>query len=109
MRCEHCGDERLFEASVQHLGYRDGLKTDPVFGLPLRLQTTFRQDLFWAYNREHLEYLRQYIRAGLRERGIEPRNSIRKNSSMISRLPTFITKAGNREELLRLADKLARE
>jgi len=77
--------------------------TDRVFGLPLWLQKEFRDELFWAYNYEHLTVLRDYIAAKLRERGINPySNTIRKNSTLISRLPVFIKKAGNRDDLLKL-------
>ncbi len=106
MRCAACGDEREFAAQVQHLPFNHGLKTDPVYGLELWLQAPFRDELLWAYNPEHLAYLREYVGAGLRERGIEPRNTIRKNSSMLSRLPVFLKRAANREDLLKLMDKL---
>ncbi len=102
MHCEQCGDDCLYEAQLYKQAMHDGQMTDLVFGLPLWLQKEFRDDLFWAYNYEHLALLRQYIGAKLRERGIEPRNTIRKNSAVLSRLPAFIKKAGNRDGLLKL-------
>ena len=78
--------------------------TDPVFGLTLWLQKPFGDDLFWAYHYEHLTLLEQYVGAKLRERGVDNKGS--KNSLMFSRLPTFITKAGNREEMLKLISEL---
>jgi hypothetical protein len=77
---------------------------DPIYGLNLWLQKSFGDDLFWAYHDEHLSLLEQYVKAKLRERGIDVRGS--KNSLMFSRLPTFITKAGNREEILKLIKEL---
>jgi hypothetical protein len=106
MHCEACGDTCEYEAQISFHAQHEGRMTDPVFGLSLWLQKEFRGDLFWAYNYEHLEILRRYIGAKLRERGIEPRNTIRKNSAMLSRLPVFIKKAGNREALLKLTDEL---
>jgi hypothetical protein len=49
------------------------------------------------------------VEARLRERGIDPRNSIRKNSAMVSRLPAFIKKAGNREALLGMIGELEKQ
>ena len=77
---------------------------DPVFGLKLWLQKSVGDDLFWAYHYDHLSLLEQYVRAKLRERGIGNKGS--KNSLMFSRLPTFITKAGNREGILKLIHEL---
>ena len=105
-RCLACGDTCEYEASITKHALHQGQMTDPVFGLPLWLQKEFRGDLFWAYHHEHLDLLRQYIGAQLRERGITPRNTIRKNSAMLSRLPTFMTKAGHRAALLKLIAQL---
>lgn len=106
MHCDACGDDCEYEAQISRLPNHEGRKTDPVFGLPLWLQKAFRDDMFWAYNYEHLEVLRQYIGAKLRERGIEPRNTIRKNSAMLSRLPEFMKKAANRIGLMKLVEQL---
>jgi hypothetical protein len=65
--------------------------------------------MFWAFHYEHLTLLEQYIAASHRERGISPRNSISKNSAVFSRLPAFMTKAGNRAELLKLIGFLAKK
>ncbi|MBK8703313.1 MAG: hypothetical protein IPN33_06595 [Saprospiraceae bacterium] len=109
VKCDNCGDERNYATSVTHLPFSQGWKTDPVFGCRLWLQTNFREHLLWAYNYEHLAYLRNFVQAKLRERGIEPRNTIRKNSSMVSRLPVFLKKAGYRDELTALIDNLEKK
>lgn len=109
MKCENCGDECAYEAHISRQYFDKGQKTDPVFGLPLWLQDDFRGELFWAYNYEHLETLQHYIAAKLRERGISPRNTIRKNSAMLSRLPGFIKQAKNREGLLKCIDFLIKK
>ena len=106
MKCENCGDECEYEASLSRHCMHDGLMCDTVFGLPLWLQKEFRDELFWAFNYEHLEMLEDYVKAKLRERGISPRNTIRKNSSMMSRLPEFIKSAKNRNEILKLIAEL---
>ncbi len=104
LKCPHCGDETEYTAHLSRHSMHHGLMTDPVFGLPLWLQKSFGQDLFWAYHYEHLSLLEQYVKAKLRERSIIARGS--KNSLMFSRLPAFIRKAGHRVELLKLIKEL---
>ena len=106
LKCPNCGDECEYEARLSRHLINHGLVCDQVFGLPLWLQKEFDDELFWAFNYDHLKMLEDFVRAKLRERGIEPRNTIRKNSSMASRLPEFIQKAGNREKLLKLIGEL---
>jgi hypothetical protein len=106
MQCAQCGDNCEYEAHISRQYKHQGLMTDSVFGLPLWYQGSFRGELFWAFNTEHLDILEGYIGAKLRERGISPRNTIRKNSALLSRLPAFITKASNRKALLQLIDQL---
>ena len=104
LKCPECGDEAMYDAQFSRHLMHQGLMTDPVFGLPLWLQTTFGQDLFWAYHYEHLDLLEQYVRAKLRERSIIARGS--RNSLMFSRLPSFVRKAGHRAQLLKLIKEL---
>jgi len=80
--------------------------TDAIFGLPLWLQQEMGEDLFWAFNYEHLDMLEDYVRAKLRERGLQPRDTFRKSSSMVVRLPAFITGAHRRDEVLAMIGKL---
>src|SRR5215469_10792911 len=40
---------------------------DDYFGLPLWLQTPCCSRTLWAYNKEHLDFLENYVKAGLRE------------------------------------------
>ena len=108
-RCDNCGDMCEYDAHITHETMHNGQVTDPIFGLPLWLQITWRNELFWAYHYEHLTILREYIAAKHRERGIEPRNTIKKNSAMLSRLPSFMTKASNRTEMLRVIDILEKK
>ncbi|MEP6795538.1 MAG: hypothetical protein ABJB16_14510 [Saprospiraceae bacterium] len=107
MKCSHCGDKCEYEATLSHHYMNHGLMCDSKFGLPLWLQKEFGQELFWAFNYNHLKLLEQYVRAKLRERGIENKGS--KNSLMFSRLPTFITSAKNRGEILKLIEELRRK
>lgn len=103
--CPKCGDICEYDASISNHYRNNGQMTDRVFGLPLWLQTTISGNLLWAYHYEHLQLLEDFISAKIRERGISPRNTYRKNSSMISRLPEFIQQ-GNREVLLKAIHSL---
>ncbi|HJW29191.1 MAG TPA: hypothetical protein VJ508_08050 [Saprospiraceae bacterium] len=104
MKCDRCGDECEYEAHLSKQLMDGGLMCDPVFGLKLWLQKPVGDHIFWAYHYEHLALLEQYVRAKLRERGVGNKGS--KNSLMFSRLPEFITKARNRDDILRLIHEL---
>ncbi len=102
--CEHCGDACAYEATFTKHHLHKGMMCDPIFGLPLWLQKTIGEDLFWAYHSEHLALVEQYVRAKLRERGIHNKGS--RNSLMFSRLPRFITSGKNRENILKAINEL---
>lgn len=104
MKCPSCSDTCEYEAHITHHQMHDGWMCDRIFGLRLWLQDTFGHDLFWAYNYEHLEIIEQYVQARLRERKLDHKGS--RNSLMFSRLPGFITKAGNRERVLKFISEL---
>ncbi len=56
----------------------------------------------WAYNRRHLNFLKNHIEATLRERNDLPFS----NKSLGSRLPKWMTSKKNRENVLKSIDKL---
>jgi len=104
--CPHCGVIRVFEPRNDEflLPYNTkGLKGDPVFQLPLWLQTDVKGNLFWAYNRTHLHDIKQYVQAKLRERKASS------HMTMVERLPTFIKEAKNRKAILSAIHKLERK
>lgn len=76
---------------------------DPVFNLPLWLQHSLKNDIFWAYNRIHLSEIKAYVQANLRER------QIRYGTTMVERLPNFIKVAKNREAILKIVSQLERK
>lgn len=77
-----------------------GAAIDPVFGLPLYLQARCCGETLWVYNREHLNKLREYTHASLRER-VNGRHW-----SMFARLPRWMSAAKNRESVLASLEKL---
>ena len=70
------------------------------FGAELWLQAAFKNEVFWAYNDRHLDYLQHYIGAGLRE------HKNRTHFTMLEKLPKFMQLAKHREGLLKLIRKL---
>lgn len=68
---------------------------DWYFRRPLWLQISCCGETLWAYNRKHLEIIEQYVAAKLRERTAKGRNSF------LSKLPTWIKRAKNRDEILK--------
>ena len=75
---------------------------DACFGLPLWLQTPCAGHVFWAFNAEHLAYLRNYLGADLREQQDAP------HASVISRLPGWLKQAKHRQEGLTAVKRLER-
>lgn len=78
-----------------------GTQIDPYFHLPLWLQVEFSGETLWAYNREHLDFLAEHVGAKLRER-----RGANLSRSIGSRLPRWMTSAGNREAVLQVMEKL---
>jgi len=77
--------------------------TDYWFDCELWLQDSFKNELFWAHNDEHLAYMKEYIGAGLRQR------NDRKFFTLVEKLPGFIKSAKNRDKLLKLITKLEKK
>lgn len=103
--CAACGATRIYRASNEQYSrsYDNGAQgTDPIFGLPLRLQCNVKGNLLWAYNRLHLREIKNYVEAKLRERQITTHTTI------VEQLPSFITEAKNRETVLKAIEKMER-
>lgn len=100
IRCQACGQNQQAKLWILKTDFQG---FDGYFGMPLLLTANFKGHLFWAYNDEHLAELKAFIGADLRER-----YHLAGNSSMISRLPLWIKSAKNRDELLKLIEKLER-
>ncbi|MBS1555894.1 MAG: hypothetical protein JSU09_13295 [Bacteroidetes bacterium] len=104
--CPHCGITRTYKPKNEQykIGYKTiGKATDPVFGLPLWFQSDIRGDLFWAYNRDHLNEIKSYVSSKLRERQTTT------HTTMVERLPNFIKEAKNRQTIIKAIEKLERK
>ena len=79
---------------------------DPYFHYPLYFQGDFRGKRVWALNRQHLDYLIEYLSAELRA---VPADYYRRYGTMRTQadhLPAFMKAAKNRKSLVKLLRKL---
>lgn len=78
--------------------------TDPYFGMPLWFQVETRHGWLWAYNLEHLDLIRRFVQASLRERA--PWYDTGQKMTLVARLPVWIKRAKNRDEILRAVSRI---
>lgn len=106
VRCSYCKYETDYKPNVECCHPKanlKGQKGDPFFGYALWLQTEVKGHLFWAYNREHLEEIKAFVQADLRER------QSTYLMTMTARLPQFIKEAKNREHILKAIEVLLKK
>lgn len=97
--CSHCN---FIKKSTTKFRKNSNLITAAhiYFNAELWLLTSFKNDFFYAYNNDHLEYLERYISATLRE------HKDRTRFTILEKLPKFYHEAKNRESLLKIIAKL---
>lgn len=100
--CESCGYNKQTSTETSVFGIKGNweMAAHGYFNAKLWLQYPFKNDVFYAYNNEHLHYLEQYIAAGLRE------HKNRRGFTLLEKLPKFYHEAKNRSALLRIIQKL---
>lgn len=92
--CTHCGYVKEWE----------GKRVSPTeledwyFHRPLWLQTSCCGEVLWAFNKDHLDFLEDFVGAGLRE--------AYPNGTIASRLPEWMKSAKNRNDVLKCIRKL---
>jgi len=101
VKCEACKREK--EYSIKWYRFKEDKPTDPYFGLELWLQTNIKGKILWAYNKDHLNYLRDYVAAKLRE------DNGRHKYSMITNLPHWVKSSKNRDIIVKKLNKLDAE
>jgi hypothetical protein len=93
LACVHCVLARTWSGDQPADLPRDGRESR--FDVPLWLRTECcGGHLLWATNEVHLEYLRSYVGARLRDRPPPP-------SGLAWRLPGWMKEAGHRDDVLR--------
>ncbi|MEV0375727.1 hypothetical protein AB0I10_39325 [Streptomyces sp. NPDC050636] len=103
--CRGCGLSRVRSGRLVTLSHGTAQPaTDPYFGMPLWLQVETRHGWLWAYNLEHLDLIRRFVQASLRERA--PWNDTGQKMTLVARLPAWIKRAKNRDEVLRAVSRI---
>ncbi|WP_210592198.1 hypothetical protein [Streptomyces sp. GESEQ-35] len=103
--CRACGLARHATDGLR-LFRGTGEAVDPYFGLPLWLQAETRHGWVWAYNPEHLDLIRQFVQAPLRERPPWDSTGLKRKMTLVARLPSWIKSAKNRAEVLRAIERI---
>ena len=96
--CLHCGCNKETTTAIKNGTIE--MPAHQYFQAALWLQAPFKNDVFWAYNYNHLEYLERYISATIRE------HKDRTGFTLLEKLPKFYHEAKNRESLLKIITKL---
>lgn len=107
VKCNFCDEFVIGDVSdnrSSHLVYADIRRgEDPYFHYPLYFQTSYKGKLIWAINREHLQYLIDYLSADIRIPQSDDCTTMRSQSDI---LPAFMKSAKNREGIVKLLTKL---
>ncbi|WP_416961573.1 hypothetical protein [Streptomyces sp. Agncl-13] len=97
--CRSCGLCRIDIGACRSSRYSSDCSC-PV----LWLRTGTRHGELWAYNLQHLDLIRRFVAADLRERA--PWYDTGQKMTLVARLPAWIKSAKNRDEVLRTVDRL---
>lgn len=100
--CPECG--AVMSGKIERVPIQNGAyysaeihnACEPFFGCELRYSGSFDGKSVWALNREHLDYLIEYLSADLREK----RGIVKKTQS--DHLPKFMKIAKNREGVVKV-------
>ncbi|MCL5130554.1 hypothetical protein [Algibacter sp. L4_22] len=106
VKCSNCGKTEDYKPRniSQEWAYQNtGKPSDSYFGLPLWLSVNFRGNSFWALNYQHLEYLKDYISADLREK------NGRNHWTMVEKLPDWMKSGKNRDKIVKLIAELEKK
>jgi transcription elongation factor Elf1 len=103
--CLHCGfnKECSTEEKMGRINASIEMAAHLYFDASLWYRSPFRNEIFFAFNKAHLDYLKQYIGARLRE------HKDRTHFTLLEKLPKFYHDARNREALLKLIEKLGKK
>lgn len=97
--CPHCGHTK-FDIFWNIIG-----PNSSTLGLSLFLQTDCCGETLWAFNQDHLRFLRDYVSADQRAHARDSNGW--SNRSLANRLPQWMTSSKNRENVVRAIDRLA--
>jgi hypothetical protein len=98
LECPYCGTKMT--APITWYPSNQENAHDPFFGLPLWFVEPVKGHELWAYNREHLAFIKRVVTAELREQAQN------QNSALSNRLPKWMLAKKNRTEILKAIDRL---
>jgi transcription elongation factor Elf1 len=101
IKCEECGYNQ--EYSPKWFRYNGDKPVDPFLGLDLWLQVEVKGNILWVYNLKHLDYLKSYVEAKIRN------DDNRHKYSMITNLPQWIKASKNRDLILKKLEVLRKK
>ena len=98
LKCSGCGME--MHEPIKWFTALGRNPIDPFFGLPLWFVGNVRGQELWAYNREHLNFIKRLVEASIR---IQNPN---RNNTLSNRLPKWMLSKKNRSHVLKAIAKL---
>ncbi len=98
LKCPGCGTE-IKEPVIWYPDFQ-GKSCDPFFGLSLWFVESVRGHELWAYNREHLSFMKQLVEAKHREK------KANQNRLLSNRLPKWMLYKKNRPHVLKAIENL---
>lgn len=110
VRCPYCDEYVVGDVQISNnniIIYKDIREAkDPYFNYPLYLQTSFRGKIIWAMNKDHLQYLIDYLSADLRTVQSDYHEVYKTMRSQSDLLPSFMKLSKNRESIVKALKKL---
>lgn len=79
---------------------------EPFFSYALYYKGSFKNKIIWAINKEHLNYLIDYISADLRIKNKYAYDNSYGERSASDHIPTFMKNAKNREAIIKVLEKM---
>ncbi len=111
VKCPYCEEFVIGDVSYtkkqQYVVFEDIRHAeDPYFHYPLYFQANYRGKTIWALNREHLQYLIDYLSADIRTVQSDFHETYKTMRSQSDMLPAFMKTAKNRDGIVKLLTKL---
>ncbi len=102
--CTHCGFSKKTITAERIFYWNADEPSDGYFDYSLWLKMPSCGHSLWAFNKRHLDFLERFVKAEMRENPNDGNGYA--NSSLASRLPTWIKAGKNRGRLLESITKL---
>ena len=101
--CTNCGFSNQWKGDSLSYFWHEGEMFDPAFHYRLFYQSNIKGNHIWAFNRKHITFLEDCIKAKLREKAM-PNHQY--HGSLEATLPKWMTAHKNREAVLKALKKI---